>query len=202
MQASIILQGRSVHRARQVLPIEVRRSTEGASASLFLSTSFSCSRSCFLLPSSFSFSLLLAPAAGQPTYVEMLRCKTVDCQGAVFSLCTAMVAVGVPGTTKGRRPRPPHRALPRLCLLYFGTRVCVRARTYTRPRRARARAAPFTAWSSIFVADVGMRNMPYRSRSEWRIATVKTRCPSQKRCLKPRGGDATPNTRKRNRNRA
>ncbi|KYN14658.1 hypothetical protein ALC57_13072, partial [Trachymyrmex cornetzi] len=37
MQASIILQGRSVHRARQVLPIEVRRSTEGASASLFLS---------------------------------------------------------------------------------------------------------------------------------------------------------------------
>jgi len=42
-----------------------------------------------------------------------------------------MVAVGVPGTTEGRRPRPPHRALPRLCLLYFGTRVCARARART-----------------------------------------------------------------------
>ena len=41
-----------------------------------------------------------------------------------------VVAVGVPATTEGRRPRPPLIVLPRLCLLYFGTRVCVRASTY------------------------------------------------------------------------
>lgn len=124
MQTSIILQGRSVHRARRVLRGEaLHGGSNRVSLSLSLSPSLFCSFFCFLLPSSSSFSLLLALAAGQPTYVEMLRCKTVDCHGAVFSLCTAMVAVGVPGTTEGRRPRPPHRALPRLCLLYFGTRV-------------------------------------------------------------------------------
>lgn len=164
MQASIILQGRSVHRARRVLAYrgEALATEAGKGQNPHLSFAHSsCSRFCFLLPS--SSSLQLAAAAGQPTYVEeMLRCKTVDCHGAVFSLCTAMVAVGVPGTTEGRRPRPPHRALPRLCLLYFGTRVCVRARTYTRP-------PPFAARPSIFVTWTwGRRSMPCRSRSEWR----------------------------------
>ena len=45
-----------------------------------------------------------------------------------------VVAVGVPATTEGRRPRPALIVLPRLCLLYFGTRVCVRASTYIWPR--------------------------------------------------------------------
>jgi len=84
------------------------------------------------LPLSLSLSLCRSVAISlpRPTYApEMLRCKTVDCHGAVFSLCTAMVAVGVPGTTEGRRPRPPHRALPRDYVYY----------TYS-VRRARARA--------------------------------------------------------------
>lgn len=58
MQASIILQGRSVHRARRVLPIEVRRSTEEVKR--HLSPSPFCS--CFLLLSLTTVVLVLAPA--------------------------------------------------------------------------------------------------------------------------------------------
>lgn len=61
-----------------------------------------------------------------------------------------MVAVGVPGTTEGRRPRPPHRALPRLCLLYSGARACAYVRVLTRGpavvRPSREREPPLSEW--------------------------------------------------------
>jgi len=122
MQASIILQGRSVLVVlARVSPIEARRARCRKERGTLPPRSLSLCR---------SVAISSALSLPRPTYApEMLRCKTVDCHGAVFSLCTAMVAVGVPGTTEGRRPRPPHRALPRDYVYY----------TYS-VRRARARA--------------------------------------------------------------
>ena len=156
------------------MPIEVRRSTRKGHPRLSLCLSLSlslslplvlASRSYFLSPSSFSFSLPLAPAAaaaaaaGQPTYVEMLRCKTVDCQGAVFSLCTAMVAMGVPGTTEGRRPRPLLIARYRDYVYYTSAHACAYVRVLTRvPRRAAVCCVRGRA-SLSRTRGVGMRNV-------------------------------------------